>query len=82
MAMKFYSSTLTHHCPKCNTILKKEKHDDTLNFIYFVLFIPIGLIALIVHLIKKKTEKVILVSLMILKDVFKNTKQKKIFQLK
>lgn len=27
MAMKFYSSTLTHHCPKCNTILKKEKHD-------------------------------------------------------
>lgn len=57
MAMKFYSSTLTHHCPKCNTILKKEKHDDTLNFIYFVLFIPIGLIALIVHLIKKKTEK-------------------------
>lgn len=57
MAMKFYSSTLTHRCPKCNTILKKEKHDDTLNFIYLVLFIPIGLIALIVHLIKKKTEK-------------------------
>lgn len=57
MAMKFYSSTLTHRCPKCNTILKKEKHDDTLDFIYLVLFIPIGLIALIVHLIKKKTEK-------------------------
>lgn len=57
MAMKLYSSTLTHRCPKCNTILKKEKHDDTLNFIYLVLFIPIGLIALIVHLIKKKTEK-------------------------
>lgn len=57
MAMKFYSSTLTHHCPKCNTVLKKEKHDDALNFIYVFLFIPIGLIALIIHLIKKKTRK-------------------------
>ncbi len=57
MALKFYSSTLTHHCPKCNTILKKEKHDDALDFIYFVLFIPVGLIALIVYLIKSKTTK-------------------------
>lgn len=57
MAIKFYSSTLTHQCPKCKTVLKKEKHDDALNFIYVFLFIPVGLIALIIHLIKKKTEK-------------------------
>lgn len=58
MAMKFYSSTLTHRCPKCGTVLKKEKHDDALAFIYFFLFIPVGLIALIVYLIKRKTTKV------------------------
>lgn len=57
MAIKFYSSTLTYHCPKCKTMLKKEKHDDALNFIYVFLFIPVGLIALIIYLIKKKTEK-------------------------
>lgn len=57
MAMKFYSSTLTHHCPKCNTVLKKEKHDDSLDFLYVFLFIPVGLIALIVYLIKCKTTK-------------------------
>ena len=57
MAIKFYSSTLTHHCPKCKTVLKKEKHDSFLLFIYVFLFIPIGLIALIVHFIKKKTQK-------------------------
>ena len=57
MAMKFYSLTLTHHCPKCKTVLKKEKQDDALNFIYVVLFIPVGLIALIVYLIKKSTQK-------------------------
>ena len=56
MIMKFYSSTLTHHCPKCKTILKREKHDGFLKFIY-VLFLPIGLIALIVYLIKKLTQK-------------------------
>ena len=57
MAIKFYSSTLTHQCPKCKTVLKKEKHDDALNFIYVFLFIPVGLIALIVYLIKKSTQK-------------------------
>ena len=30
MAMKFYSSTLTYQCPKCKTVLKKEKRDDAL----------------------------------------------------
>lgn len=57
MAIKFYSSTLTHQCPKCKTVLKKEKHDDALNFIYVFLFIPVGLIALIVYLIKKSIQK-------------------------
>lgn len=57
MAIKFYSSTLTHQCPKCKTVLKKEKHDDALNLIYVFLFIPVGLIALIVYLIKKSTQK-------------------------
>lgn len=57
MAIKFYCSTSTYHCPKCKTILKKEKRDDSLTFIYVFLFIPIGLIALIVYLIKRITEK-------------------------
>lgn len=57
MAMKFYSSTLTYQCPKCKTVLKKEKRDDALTFIYVFLFIPVGLIALIIHLIKKTTQK-------------------------
>lgn len=55
---RFYFSTLIHHCPKCKTALKKEKRDDLWDFICFWLFIPVGLIALIVRLIKKKTEKV------------------------
>lgn len=57
MAIKFYSSTLTYQCPKCKTVLKKKKRDEALNFIYVVLFIPVGLIALIVYLIKKLTQK-------------------------
>ena len=58
MAKKFYFSTLIHHCPKCKTVLKKEKRDDLWDFICFWAFIPVGLIALIVHLIKKKTGKI------------------------
>lgn len=57
MALKFYSSTLTHRCPKCNTVIKKEARDDAWNFICFFLFIPIGLIDLIVRLVKNKTKK-------------------------
>lgn len=57
MSLKFYSSTLTHRCPKCNTTIKKESHDDAWNFICFFLFIPIGLIDLIVRLVKNKTRK-------------------------
>ena len=57
MAIKFYSSTLTFHCPKCKTVLKKERHDDAFRFLCVFLFIPVGLIALIVYLIKKATNK-------------------------
>lgn len=57
MAIKFYSSTLTFHCPKCKTVLKKERHDDAFRFLCVFLFIPVGLIALIVYLIKKAQKK-------------------------
>ena len=57
MALKFYSSTLTHQCPKCNTVIKKESRDDAWDFICLFLFIPIGLIDLIVRLVKNKTKK-------------------------
>ena len=57
MALKFYSSTLTHHCPKCNKVIKRETRDDAWNFVCFFLFIPIGLIDLIVRLVKNKTKK-------------------------
>ena len=57
MAIKLYSSTLTFHCPKCNTVIKKERHDDAFGFLCVFLFIPVGLIALIVYLFKKITNK-------------------------
>lgn len=55
--IKFYSSTTTYQCPKCKTVLKKEIRSSLLLLIYSFIFIPIGLIALIVHLIKKSTQK-------------------------
>ena len=57
MAIKLYSSTLTHRCPKCNTVIKTEKHDDAWGCICVALFIPVGLIALIVYLVKKHMVK-------------------------
>lgn len=57
MAIKFYSSISTYHCPKCHTILAKRKYDESLYFLYVLLFIPIGLIALIIHLIRRKTRE-------------------------
>lgn len=56
MVKKFYSSTLTHRCPKCNTVLKEEKNDDFMNYICALFFIPVGLIVLIAKLIKKKSK--------------------------
>lgn len=56
--MKFHIKTSTYYCPKCKTVLKKETEDGAWDFICFFLFIPIGLIALIVRLIKKGMEEV------------------------
>lgn len=57
MALKFYSSTLTHRCPKCNAVVKREWHDDAWGIVCVFLFIPIGLIYLIVRLIKAKKQE-------------------------
>lgn len=57
MAIKLYYSTLTHQCPKCNTVVKKETRDDAFGCLCVVAFIPIGLIALIVYLVNRKTKK-------------------------
>ncbi len=57
MYKKFYSSSETYCCPKCNIILKEERKDDFFGFICVVLFIPVGLIALIVHFIKIIKER-------------------------
>lgn len=60
MAIKIRETTYTHTCPNCKSVVKVKNESDALMILYVFLFIPVGLIALIVKIIsiftKKKTE--------------------------
>lgn len=57
MAIKFSETEKSYKCPNCYNVVKTETLSDIMMVIYVLLFIPIGLIALIVKFIKSKTMK-------------------------
>ena len=52
-----YETTYTYKCPVCNHVIKYETNSDVVWLLYILLFLPVGLIALIIYLVKNATMK-------------------------